>query len=220
MVLRWLLLSFLLALVPCIAQARPRDAVMAGAYRCSAIGAPRHWLDCYYGAAQPVRAQLGMPPAPEEQVRLNLAPPASPVTPQIAALRDGILASALHCYAIAEDRAWLDCYYAAAQPMRAELGLVPGPQAVLDKPKPAVIPAGAPLPSGEQMASYSFDRNRVFTVTLANGQIWRQLSGDTHTAHWRKPAGAYVVHVTHGLFGSFNLQVEGLPQVYKVDRVG
>ncbi len=29
------------------------------------------------------------------------------------------------------------------------------------------------------MVSYSFDANRNFTVTLDNGQVWRQLSGDS-----------------------------------------
>lgn len=70
------------------------------------------------------------------------------------------------------------------------------------------------------MVSYSFDRNRIFTVTLTNGQIWRQISGDTHYAHWDKPAGSYAVKITHGSFSSYNFQVEGLPEVYKVDRIG
>ena len=70
------------------------------------------------------------------------------------------------------------------------------------------------------MASYNFDRNHIFTVKLTNGQTWRQVSGDTHTAHWTKPADAYAVKITRGSFSSYNLQVEGSPEVYKVDRVG
>ncbi len=46
------------------AMARPRDDAMSAAFRCGVIGEARQWLDCYYGAAQPVRAALGMPPAP------------------------------------------------------------------------------------------------------------------------------------------------------------
>jgi hypothetical protein len=144
----------------------------------------------------------------------------------------------LHCYAIAQDRQWLDCYYATAQPMRARLGLSPAPQT----PRSAVAgvaTASTLLPgAGEQgfgmraepakartdhvtarMTSYSFDRHGIFTVVLANGQVWRQVSGDTGNAHWPKPAAAYVVDITHGLFGSFNLQVQDRAGLYKVDRI-
>ena len=231
-------LLLLLTAIPALAQQRPRDAVMAGAYRCSAIGAGRQWLDCYYGAAQPVRSQLGLPSAPQGQLQLSLSPPASAAPPRIAMVRDAVMASALRCYATQNERAWLDCYYGAAAPMRAELGLVPAPQAAPVPPPlpPAPVPpqaSAAPdhfgmkaMPSGRtshiatRMASYSFDRNHVFTVTLANGQTWRQVSGDTHHAHWNKSADSYAVKITRGAFSSYNFQVEGLPEVYKVDRVG
>lgn len=217
----------LLAAVPAVAQQRPRDAVMASAYRCSAIGAPRQWLDCYYGAAQPVRTQLGLSPVPTSQVQLSLSPPASNASPRIATIRDAVMASGLSCYATEDDRAWLDCYYAAAAPMRSELGL----SAAVPVPFPAqvgVAPAHpAPKASGPgridrgvtPMTSYTFDRDHIFTVTLANGQTWRQLSGDTHTAHWTKPAAGYSVKITRGFLSSYNFQVKGFPEVYKVDPV-
>ena len=50
------------------AQARPRDEALSGAFRCAVIADSRQWLDCYYGAAQPVRAALGMPSALAGQV--------------------------------------------------------------------------------------------------------------------------------------------------------
>src|SRR5471032_1910195 len=72
----WLLPAAMLVLAPQPALARARDDVMAGVFRCAAIGDTRLCLDCYYGAAQPARAQLGLPPAPPAQVRLALSPPA------------------------------------------------------------------------------------------------------------------------------------------------
>lgn len=221
-----------LTVVPAHAQQRPRDIVMAGAYRCSAIGAPRQWLDCYYGAAQPVRGQLGLPSVPRSQMELALSPPASNASPHIASIRDAVMASALHCYAAEYDRAWLDCYYAAAAPMRSELGLsTPAEPAYVPLPQPTqagAVPyrfASKPLAPGRvdhvatRMASYIFDRNHIFTVTLANGQTWRQVSGDTHNAHWTRPAADYSVKITRGSFSSYNFQVEGHPEVYKVDPV-
>jgi hypothetical protein len=45
------------------ASTDPRADVIAGSSRCDGIPDNRTWLDCYYGAAQPLRAQLGLPPA-------------------------------------------------------------------------------------------------------------------------------------------------------------
>jgi hypothetical protein len=227
-------LLLVLTAIPALAQQRPRDAVMAGAYRCSVIGAPRQWLDCYYGAAQPVRSALGLPPISQTQLQLSQSPPPSAMAPRIAMVRDAVMASALRCYATENERTWLDCYYGAAAPMRAELGLAPAAQVAMAAPPPVpaqVSAAGdhfgvkAMAPSRvnhvtAHMASYSFDRNHVFTVTLANGQTWHQVSGDTHHAHWTKPAEAYVVKITRGAFSSYNFQVEGSPEIYKVDRIG
>ena len=51
-----------------------RDAVMDAAQRCEGIPDNRVWLDCFYGSAQPMRATLGLAPAPESQTRLVPAP--------------------------------------------------------------------------------------------------------------------------------------------------
>jgi hypothetical protein len=56
--------------------AGPREDMMAGAARCAGIADDRTFLDCYYGAAQPLRARLGLPPAPSSQQML--VPPAGP----------------------------------------------------------------------------------------------------------------------------------------------
>jgi hypothetical protein len=47
-----------------------RDDVMANLQRCAGFTDDRTWLNCYYGAAQPMRAQLGLPSAPDSQVSL------------------------------------------------------------------------------------------------------------------------------------------------------
>lgn len=52
------------------AFADTRDEVIAGVQRCGVIHDNRVWLDCVYGAQQPMRAELGLPPAPEFQQRL------------------------------------------------------------------------------------------------------------------------------------------------------
>lgn len=62
----------LLMLVATTAQghADTRTDVITGIERCGVMNDNRVWLDCVYGAVQPMRAQLGLQPAPEFQQRL------------------------------------------------------------------------------------------------------------------------------------------------------
>ncbi len=232
-----LALGFLAAIAGA-ASARPRDDVLSSAYRCAAIGDSRTWLDCYYGAAQPVRAALGMKPVPASQSQLVAQPPAGTPVPADLPVRDQVMAGAVRCTTLSDERQWLGCYYAAAQPMRVRLGLESAPrtpalQAILpaQTPPPARPVSGfgaralpvSPLGNADhvfaQMASYSFDKLGWFTVTLGNGQVWRQVNGDTTYAHWKKPADSYRVRLSKGFLGSFNLQVDGEPGLFKVHRI-
>jgi hypothetical protein len=224
---------FLTASAP--ASARPRDDAMAGAYRCAGIASARVWLDCYYGAAQPVRAALGLAPAPAGQVGLGLSPPAGGER-QNQSIRDEVMASAGRCGSVADEHLWLNCYYAAAVPARVSLGLsVPpaAPQAAAQTAAKPLSPSSPPQRQGviaellgmsgssmvSRMEAYSFDHYGKFTVTLANGQVWRQLEGDASMAHWHKPASSYGVRITGGAFGSYNFTVKGSPGKFKVRRV-
>jgi hypothetical protein len=78
---------------PTAALADARQDVVAGVARCAALADDRQWLDCYYGAAQPMRASLGLAPAPQAQVKLLAAQPqrtaALPATVARAAVRTG-----------------------------------------------------------------------------------------------------------------------------------
>ena len=203
----WLLLVPVLAVLIAPAQARPRDDALSGAFRCAAIADSRAWLDCYYGAAQPVRAALGMPAALAAQLKLAASPPAGG-QPQNEGVRDEVMSGAANCIRLAGDRPWLDCYYAAAQPMRVQLGLAspqtlakpvpaPAPQLATAAPAPvAPRPAGPPpmprnhgLMSGlfddarpvvrnMPMQSYALSKTGAFTVVLSDGQVWRQVGED------------------------------------------
>jgi hypothetical protein len=234
----WLLLAGIAALAITPAQARGRDDVMAGAYRCAVISDDKMWLDCFYGAAQPVRAQLGFPAAPDAQVRLAATPPGGGEV-RDAMVRGEAMAGAARCYSVTDDRQWLNCYYNAAQPVRSALNLS-SPQRVTPVPAQAAessvfaVRKPAPVSAGgfsnwlggsddqrivSQLASYRFDRNNIFTVKLANGQVWQQQSGDTSYARWKKPAGSYTVVITRGALGSINLSVQGEPHSFKVSRL-
>jgi hypothetical protein len=217
------------------AQARPRDEVMSNAFRCAPISDSRSWLDCYYGAAQPARAALGMQPAPDAQIRLVTSPASDGTAPRDVTVRDQVLTGAFRCNPVSNDRQWLDCYYAAAQPMRAILGLPAAPQT---RPLPGqpVSAVAAPHPDRSfglsappkfsdvghvvsHMTDYKFDAHGIFTVTLANGQVWQQVAGDTTVARWKNAPDSYVVQISHGFLGSYNLQVKNQPGLFKVLRL-
>jgi len=220
----WLLAAAGLLLTISPVSARTRDDVIAGMFRCAAIGDTRIWLDCYYGAAQPQRQALGMIPAASAQVRLAQNPPASAPTGDLSP-RYQTTTEALRCNGIADERQWLNCFYAAANPVRVQLGLAPAPQTA--PPIQGNAPMMASLQPGRQpttppagwvqMSFYTFDRNGIFTLVLANGQHWQQLSGDTDLAHWKKPAASYQVRITHGALNSLNLKIKGEAANYKVE---
>jgi len=202
----WLLVPAILCLAAPV-QARPRDDALTGAIRCGVVADSRQWLDCYYGAAQPVRAALGLGSALPAQIKLAASPPAGG-PPRDEAVRDQVVSAAAACMREAGDRPWLDCYYAAATPMRTQLGLAapqaaaraasgpaPVPQPVF-VPRPLAPPAGpppmprsgglftgvfnSPKPIVKNMAMQSFVLNDkgAFTVTLADGQVWEQVEED------------------------------------------
>jgi hypothetical protein len=205
--MRWFLGVFSLLLLATAAQARPRDEALAGAFRCSVIADSRQWLDCYYGAAQPVRAGLGLAPALATQVRLASAPPAGGA-PRDEDTRDDVMGAAAGCIRVAGDRAWLDCYYSAAAAMRVRLGLqapvaapaqsraAPPPMQIASAAAPAPVRSGPPpMPrSGGMFAglfstarpvvrdmpmqSFTFNRRGGVVVTLADGQEWEQIEED------------------------------------------
>jgi hypothetical protein len=237
----------LLAVVP--AQARPRDEALSGAFRCAVIADSRQWLDCYYGAAQPVRAALGMPSALPGQVKLAVSPPAGG-TPRDEAARDDVMAGAAACNRVAGDRPWLECYYAAAMPMRTQLGLsvpaqvpsrpAPPPPVLAYAPPPASAkPAGPPpmprstgllngvfnsikpIVRNMPMQSVTFDRNGAFTVTLSDGEVWAQAAEDEvyHPAHWRDAASNMLITIAPDAMHTFTMTVEGENRIYKVKRI-
>jgi hypothetical protein len=163
--------------------------------------------------------------------------------------REDVVEGLTRCAALTDDRQWLDCYYGAAQPMRAWLGLSPAPQAQLKllsvQPKPSVLPAtvtraavrtGPPPPpkrsgifdifggddvvNNAPISTYEVTRNG-FTVTLPDGQVWRQTDEDAtkFPVQWRAPAASMRVTISQGAMHSFNLVMNDENQHHKVTRI-
>jgi hypothetical protein len=226
------------------AFADPRSDVMAGAQRCAGIADNRTWLDCFYGAAQPMRAILGLPPAPVNQQRL--VPPAlgapvysAPSPPVYAA--PSYAAPPAYAPPVYTPPA---VYTPPNQPAYAappSYGV--GAQAYNPSPVAPAVQNGAgaappPLPrrrgtgffgtifgdsrpvvSNQRMESWTTGRGGRFVVTLADGQIWQQDDGDENTPRWRGAANRFVVNIYEGALGTYNMSVSDDSTLYKVHRV-
>lgn len=171
------------------AEADTRDQVLSGIQRCGAIHDDRTWLDCLYGAEQPMRAHLGLQPAPEFQQRLVPSGPAMPLS------------------AMPAD---------TTPPPRVATRPAPRKRAGIF----ATLLGEVPPVAVSRMASYRFEKDGAFVVTLANGQQWRQVDVDSGTpASWMRPPSTYTVTISQGAFGSYSLRTDDNPHVYKVVMV-
>lgn len=239
----WLVLLGLVVFSSVAVADATRDEVMSGAARCAGLTDNRLSLDCFYGSAQPMRAQLGLSPAPAAQVKL--VPPPGAVYPRTDAKRDldEVMSGAARCAGLADNRTWLDCFYGSAQPMRASLGLTPAPLAQVKLvPPPGAVYADAdsarrapaekpssfvtdilgsskPVASNVPMASYKFGRDGKFTVVLKNGQTYRQEEYDMALAKWNRAPDTYLVTII-AASDKFVLKVKGQPGVaFRVRRM-
>ncbi|HXS07955.1 MAG TPA: hypothetical protein VN723_14285 [Rhizomicrobium sp.] len=168
---------------------------------------------------------------------------ATPASADTDPTRNDVMANIERCSAITDNRVWLNCFYGAAQPMRAQLGLPPAPDSQVALVKNAPVPT-APMKkdsggwlglgnlnpfSGSsdedefsrgttRLASYTFGKDGLFTATLADGEVWKQSPYDDLRAHWNGQATGYVVIVTSDVMGSHTMKVKG-DQDYRVMRV-
>ncbi|HET7085511.1 MAG TPA: hypothetical protein VFI23_12120 [Rhizomicrobium sp.] len=166
------------------ARAATRDEIYDAMQRCNVMNDNRVWLDCIYGAVQPMRAELSLPEAPEHQVRL--VPSA-----------------------------------AAPKPARAPASVAGGITHLPPKKEGfiAYVLGGRKEVEGVPFQSYNFDRAGHFTLTLANGQVWRQVDNDSHTASWKADPGRYIASIKTGALGSSILQVRGESGAFMVTQV-
>jgi len=96
-------------------------------------------------------------------------------------------------------------------------------------PAPAPSFGGERLPQSEvsrrpasdrivsELAGFDTNARGKFTVTLANGQVWKQLDGDDAVARPRKSARSVIIE--RAVFGSYALSFNDSSQRYKVSRV-
>jgi hypothetical protein len=135
---------------------------------------------------------------------------------------DGVAAQ-LKTAPVASEAAAPAAAAAVAQPPRAKPAAPTtadfGGEFIEQKQKEAVA---AETPDGPdeiraKVVAIEFAGNGRFTVTLDNGQVWRQVQGDGEPKRLAKRAGTMVT-VAHGFWKSYNLNFDEGGNTYKVVR--
>jgi hypothetical protein len=95
-----------------------------------------------------------------------------------------------------------------------------------DKPRApervAAIPGAPPAAVDHvtaRLTDYSVSDRGIVTVTLDNGEVWRQIDGDGPPPRLNRPARTYVVTIKPGFLGAYNLTVGGQAGLYRVRRL-
>ncbi|HEY2034938.1 MAG TPA: hypothetical protein VGH02_14755 [Rhizomicrobium sp.] len=190
----------LLAVLSGIAQAGPRDDVLAAMGKCAAMADDKERLGCYDGLAPRLRDALNAPPA-----TLDHPPTKEEQESWFGFDLGNVFGSA-----------------PAAQTTPEKFGADKLP------PPPAVASTGgngvsAAPPEPQEIDSitatvteYSFNPFGKFIVFLDNGQVWRETDPDQ--AHFNK-SGPNTVTIERGALGSYNLLINDGNHTYKVTRV-
>ena len=151
-----------------------------------------------------------------------------------AASDDNLADSVLACSALVGDQAQLACYNRIAAQLKAP-AVAQAPAIAAPSPPPPPPAANKPADFGKDTMPFQADAAapeqitarvrsviysyfHVFTVTLDNGQVWRQVDGDTRVARFKNDK-TEVVTITRGFLDSFHLAIKGDWGAYEVKRI-
>jgi hypothetical protein len=66
---------------------------------------------------------------------------------------------------------------------------------------------------------YSLNARGKFTLGLDNGQVWRQFNDDTGRAKFKDDPQSNRVMIRHGFFESYDLKLNRMNAVFRVERI-
>ncbi len=181
--------------LPMAAQAGADNDVLRAMDRCAGVAEEHARLACYDQLAPQVKAALAEAPA---------AQASNPPT-------------------VEEQKSWfgfdLGNIFGSAPSQQKT------PQQFGSENLPPPPPASGAPPPPEPIDSitaavtdYAISPFGKFVVFLDNGQVWKEVEGDTEQASFKKSGGNTVV-ISRGFIGSYNLQVNDSKKLYKVKRV-
>jgi hypothetical protein len=178
------------------AAASPRDDVLNGLQKCSGIAEDKARLACYDALVRPAQEAMASPPEPQEATQ----PPSKE-----------------------EQKSWFGFDIAGLFNSSPETQRTPAQfgsentQATRQKVEQAEQEIDS-ITAG--VSEYAFNPFGKFIVFLDNGQVWRQLAGDSGDKPlFHRAAKDNKVTISRGLIGSYNLTINDSSRTYKVERV-
>lgn len=178
------------------AAASPRDDVLSGLQHCSTITEDKARLACYDSLVRPAQEAMARPPEPQE---------------------------ATHPPTKEEQKSWFGFDVsglfgsAPEQQTKPEQFGAENTPAVRDKVEQAEKEIDS-ITAG--VTEYAFTPFGKFIVFLDNGQVWRQLQGDSgEKPMFHKNPKDNKVTIERGLIGSYNLSLNDSSRTYKVERI-
>ena len=204
----------LLASLPAYAGAD--DDVIAAIGKCASLTGDAARLACYDQVAVQARAMAAVPqqsvatPPVAPQQPVAAVPPVQPATqtPPVAQ----------------KDESWfgLGSLFSSDDRRSPSGQMTPaqfGSEALSAPPPAPGQVAQEPLDSiTATVDDFAYNPYGRFTVFLDNGQVWKQVTGDTDRAHFSKRSKDRVT-ISRGLIGSYSLVIRDHVSLYKVTRI-
>ncbi|MBI3675340.1 MAG: hypothetical protein HY243_01825 [Proteobacteria bacterium] len=180
------------------AFAGPRDDALQAVGKCAAIAEDKARLACYDQLATQIKSALATPPT---AVAENKPPTKEEQESWFGFDLGGLFGPKEVPQTKPEQFGQENTEQAKAQQQQAETeGLV------VDS-----ISAG--------VTEYAFTPFGKFVVILDDGQVWKQIEGDSDLARFKKTPTDNKVTISRGFMGSYSLTINGSAKVYKVTRV-
>jgi hypothetical protein len=201
-------IGFFMLLAAGAGHADPRDDAMSAMLRCSAISDRAQRLACYDAetARIPGAMNNAAPPATSPAVVASaVPPPAPPVAPR------------------RRHASFMDRLFGPDGPKRAPQTTVAqfGSESIANGGRDAYpIPmAGDTIDRiSARLVNYQFADGYV-TVTLDNGQMWRETSDGEPLEHLSRPALSYAAVIGRGGGGSYAMKLTGVAREIPVRRI-
>jgi len=197
------------------ALADPRDDALSQVLRCSGMSDKGQRLACYDSAAVRASGALRAPSAAAPVVPSVPAPMAAPVVTASADVPPPV-------HHVRRSNGFLDKLFGPDGPKRA-------PQRTVAEFGSESIANGGthayPQPMDEdaidaisaRLANYDLSSGFLM-VTLDNGQVWRQVSGEP-VGHLQYAAASYVATVSRGGSGAYVLKLNRMGRTFLVRRI-
>ena len=203
------IMGLFLLLASTAAMADPRDDALSAMLRCSALSDRAQRLSCYDTSVARVPGALNnaapSPPAAAPLVASAVPPPAPPIAPR------------------RRHTSFMDRLFGPDGPKRAPQTTVAqfGSESIANGGS-----AAYPIPMdgdtidriSARLVNYQFTDGYV-TVTLDNGQTWRQTAGDEPMGYLTRPPLSYTATIGRGGGGSYAMKLTGLSREIPVRRI-